>query len=57
MRDFSFTRWLQKKETFSTYAQYKYWLSIMPKDEAKKVNLYYHEKFEYWKKYLQTEFD
>lgn len=57
MRYFSFTRWLKTKETFNSYAHYKYWLSIMTKNDAEKIDLYYHEKFEYWKKHLQTNFD
>lgn len=29
----------------------------MPKEESEKVDLYYHEKFTYFSKYQQTEFD
>lgn len=57
MRKFTFSIWLKRKETFDSLAQYKYWLSIMSKEEAKKVDLYYHEKFTYFLKYLQTETD
>jgi hypothetical protein len=57
MRYFSFSKWLKTKETFNSYNHYIYWLSIMPKEESKKFNLYYHEKYEYWLKYLQTEWD
>ena len=57
MRKFTFTKWLNTKETFSSYAQYKYWLSIMSKEDAKNTNLYYREKYKYFLKYLQTEWD
>lgn len=57
MRYFSFTRWLKTKETFNSFAHYNYWLSIMTKEESEKVNLYYHEKYKYFLKYLQTETD
>ncbi len=57
MRKFSFTRWLNTKETFNSFAQYKYWLSIMSKEDAKNTNLYYREKYQYFLKYLQTEWD
>lgn len=57
MRYFSFTRWLRTKETFNSISAYTYWLSIMSKEEAQKTDLYYHEKYEYFIKYLQTETD
>lgn len=57
MRKFTFALWLTRKETFNSFHQYKYWLSIMPKEESEKVDLYYHEKFTYFLKYQQTEFD
>jgi len=57
MRKFSFTKWLNTKETFNSYAQYKYWLSIMSKEDAKNTNLYYRDKYQYFLKYLQTEWD
>lgn len=57
MRHFSFTFWLKTKETFNSYGHYKWWLSINTKEEAKQIDLYYHEKYEYFKKHLQTEWD
>jgi len=57
MRYFSFTRWLKNKETFNSFTAYKNWLSIMSKEESEKVDLYYHEKYTYFLKYLQTETD
>ena len=57
MRKFTFTKWLNTKETFSSYAQYKYWLSTMTKEESNNTNLYYREKYQYFLKYLQTEWD
>lgn len=57
MRIFSFTRWLTTKETFNSFTAYKQWLSILPKEESKQTDLYYHEKYQYFLKYLQTEWD
>ena len=57
MRYFSFTRWLKNKETFNSFTAYKNWISIMSKEESEKVDLYYHEKYTYFLKYLQTETD
>jgi hypothetical protein len=57
MRKFTFTKWLTTKETFNSFGQYKYWLSILSREESKKVDLYYHEKYQYFLNYLQTEWD
>lgn len=57
MRYFSFTKWLTTKEAFNSFAHYKYWLSILPREESKKIDLYYHEKYQYFLNYLQTEWD
>ena len=57
MRNFTFIKWLNTKETFDSFAQYKYWLSTMSKEEAKNTDFYYHEKYQYFLKYLQTEWD
>lgn len=60
MRYFSFIRWLTVKEGFNSFAHYKGWLDIISqksKNDAKKTDLFYHEKYEYWQKYLQTEQD
>jgi hypothetical protein len=57
MRKFSFTRWLTTKETFNSFTAYKQWLSILSKEESKQTDLYYHEKYQYFLKYLQTEWD
>lgn len=56
-RNYSFTKWLKTKETFNSYGHYKWWLSIKTNEEANIIDQYYHEKFEHWKKYLQTDFD
>lgn len=56
-RNFTFSKWLKTKETFDSYAHYKWFLSIKTKEEAKQLNQYYHEKYAYWEKYLHTEFD
>ena len=57
MRKFTFTKWLNTKETFNSFTQYKYWLSTMSKEEAKNTDFYYHEKYKYFLEYLQTEWD
>jgi hypothetical protein len=57
MRNFTFTKWLTTKESFNSYAHYKEWLSILSKEESKRTNLYYHEKYQYFINYLQTEWD
>ena len=60
MRNFTFTRWLSYKEGFNSLTHYKDWLKIIAaksKDDSKKTDLFYHEKYEHWKKYLQTEWD
>ncbi|WP_143329400.1 hypothetical protein [Clostridium beijerinckii] len=60
MRYFSFIRWLTVKEGFNSFAHYKEWLDIISqksKEDAKKTDLFYHEKYEHWQKYLQTEWD
>lgn len=61
MRYFSFTRWLTVKEGFNSLTHYKEWLGIITEkyniEESKKTDLFYHEKYEYWKKYLHTEWD
>ncbi|MDR3598079.1 hypothetical protein [Clostridium sp.] len=60
MRYFSFTRWLTVKEGFDSLTHYKEWLEIISKnsnDEAKKTDMFYHEKYVHWQKYLQTEWD
>jgi len=54
MRKFTFTRWLTTKETFT---HYKEWLSFLAKKEALKTDLYYHEKYQYFLKVLQTKWD
>jgi len=57
MRKFTFTRWLTTKETFNSFTHYKEWLSFLIKEEALKTDLYYHEKYQYFLKALQTEWD
>ncbi|WP_167595027.1 hypothetical protein [Clostridium beijerinckii] len=57
MRKFTFTKWLITKETFNSFGHYKYWLSILSKEKSKRVDLYYHEKYQYFLNYLQTEWD
>jgi len=57
MRYFSFTRWLTVKEGFNSLTHYKYWLSIMNKEDAENTDLYYHEKYKHWDKHLHTEWD
>jgi hypothetical protein len=60
MRNFSFTRWLTDKEGFASLSNYKEWLQIISqksKEEAKKTDLFYREKYEYWQKHLQTKWD
>ena len=57
MRNFTYTKWLTTKETFNSFGHYKQWLSFLPKEDAIKTDLYYHEKFKYFLKYLQTEWD
>ena len=57
MRKFTFIKWLNTKETFDSFSQYKYWLSTMSKEEAENTDFYYHEKYKYFLKYLQTEWD
>ena len=57
MRYFSFTKWLTTKEVFNSYSHYKSWLSILSKEDAIKTDLYYHEKYQYFLDYLQTEWD
>jgi hypothetical protein len=60
MRYFSFRRWLTVKEGFASLSHYKDWLNIISqksKEDAKKTDLFYHEKYEYWQKYLQTKWD
>lgn len=37
MRYFSFTKWLTTKETFNSFGHYKEWLSILSKEEARKL--------------------
>lgn len=54
---FSFTKWLTTKEAFNSYGHYKTWLSILSKEESKKTDLYYHEKYQYFLDYIQTDFD
>lgn len=58
MTYFSFIRWLTVKEGFDSFTHYKGWLEIIAeksKDNAQKTDLFYHEKYEYWQKHLQTE--
>ena len=57
MRNFTFTRWLTTKETFNSFGHYKEWLSFLSNEEALKTDLYYHEKYQYFLKYLQSEWD
>jgi hypothetical protein len=61
MRYFSFTRWLTVKEGFNSLTHYKQWLGVissnLTKEESQKTDLFYHEKYEHWKKHLQTEWD
>lgn len=57
MRHFTFTKWLTIKENFNSYGHYITWLSFLSKEESKKTNLYYHEKYKYFLEYLQTEWD
>jgi hypothetical protein len=57
MRKFTSTRWLTTKETFNSFSHYKEWLSFLTKEEALKTDLYYHEKYQYFLKVLQTEWD
>jgi hypothetical protein len=57
MRNFTFTKWLTTKEAFNSYGHYKDWLSILSKEESKRTDLYYHEKYQYFLNYLQTEWD
>ena len=57
MRYFSFTRWLTVKEGFNSFTYYKYWLSIMSKEDDENTDLYYHEKYKHWDKHLHTEWD
>lgn len=56
MRKFTFAKWLTTKETFNSFAHYKKWLSLLPKEEALTTDLYYHEKFKYFLT-IQTEWD
>ena len=37
MKKSSFTKWLTTKESFNSYGHYKEWLSILSKEEAKKL--------------------
>ena len=57
MRKFTFTKWLNTKETFNSFGHYKYWLSTMSKEEANNTDFYYHEKYKYFLQHLQTEWD
>ncbi|AQS08362.1 hypothetical protein CLOBY_04530 [Clostridium saccharobutylicum] len=60
MRHFSFTKYITVKEGFNSLTHYKKWLEIIAeksKENAQKTDLFYHEKYEYWQKYLQTEWD
>lgn len=57
MKDFTFGKWIKFKEGFNSFAHYKTWLSILSKEESEKTNLYYLEKYEYWKKNIQLEMD
>nr|WP_312289509.1 hypothetical protein [Clostridium chromiireducens] len=57
MRYFTFAKWLTTKENFNSLTHYKQWLSFLSKDEAQKTDLYYHEKYSNWQKFLQTEWD